>query len=72
MNTQQSTGGISFAALLGTVFIVLKLCKVITWSWLWVTAPFWIPLAVAGVLLAVAGVLYLIGLIMKLVAKLIK
>lgn len=65
MNTQQSTGGISFAALLGTVFIVLKLCKVITWSWLWVTAPFWIPLAVAVVL-------YLIGLIMKLVVKLIK
>lgn len=65
MNTQQSTGGISFAALLGTVFVVLKLCKVITWSWLWVTAPFWIPLAIAGVL-------YLIGLIMKLVAKLIK
>lgn len=65
MNTKQSTGGISFAALLGTVFVVLKLCKVITWSWLWVTAPFWIPLAVAGVLC-------LIGLIMKLVAKLIK
>lgn len=65
MNTQQSTGGISFAALLGTVFIVLKLCKVITWSWLWVTAPFWIPLAVAGVL-------YLIGLIMTIVSKLIK
>lgn len=62
MNTQQSTGGISFSALLGTVFIVLKLCKVITWSWLWVTAPFWIPLAIAGVL-------YLIGLIMKWLGK---
>lgn len=22
-------------------FIVLKLCGVIDWSWLWVTAPFW-------------------------------
>lgn len=62
MNAQQSTGGISFAALLGTVFIVLKLCKVITWSWLWVTAPFWIPLAIAVVL-------YLIGLIIELIAK---
>jgi hypothetical protein len=24
---------------LAIVFIVLKLCKVISWSWLWVTAP---------------------------------
>ena len=24
------------------VFLVLKLCNVITWSWLWVTSPLWI------------------------------
>ena len=65
MNTQQPSGGISFAALLGTVFIVLKLCKVITWSWLLVTAPFWIPLAIACAL-------YLVGAIMKLISKRIK
>lgn len=23
------------------VFIVLKLCHVIDWSWIWITAPFW-------------------------------
>lgn len=33
------------AGLLGIAFIVLKLCKVIDWSWWWVTAPFWAPLA---------------------------
>lgn len=27
--------------LLGVAFIVLKLCKVIDWSWWWVLAPFW-------------------------------
>ena len=27
--------------LLGLAFLVLKLTDVISWSWLWVTAPFW-------------------------------
>lgn len=33
--------------LLGIAFIVLKLTKVISWSWWWVTAPFWAPVAIA-------------------------
>lgn len=35
-------GGIGFGGLLTIVFIVLKLTKVIAWSWLWVTCPLWI------------------------------
>lgn len=31
----------SFIKMLQVAFIVLKLCGVINWSWLWVTAPFW-------------------------------
>ena len=37
-----SAGGIGFTGLLTIVFIVLKLCHVIEWSWLWVLAPLWI------------------------------
>ena len=33
------------------MFIALKLTSVIAWSWLWVLAPFWIPLALAVVVL---------------------
>ena len=33
-NKQSSSGGIGFCGLLTIVFIVLKLCKVINWSWL--------------------------------------
>lgn len=42
------------------VFLVLKLCKVIAWSWWWVTSPLWImflislALIVAYVIVAVA------------------
>ena len=39
-------GGVSFAGLLFLVFLVLKLCKVITWSWWWVTSPLWISLII--------------------------
>jgi cell division protein FtsW (lipid II flippase) len=36
-----------FTTLLLIAFIVLKLCKVIDWSWWWVLSPAWIPLALA-------------------------
>lgn len=51
---------ISFPFLLGLVFIILKLCKVIAWSWWWVTAPFWIPAALAILALLIVGVCYVI------------
>lgn len=35
-------GGIGITTLLTVVFVVLKLCKVITWSWWWVLSPLWI------------------------------
>jgi len=54
-----NSGGIGFGGLLFIVFLILKLCSVINWSWWWVTAPLWIPIAlVLGFFAAVA----LIGL----------
>ena len=41
-----SSGGIGFCGLLAIVFIVLKLTKVIAWSWLWVLSPIWIPIVI--------------------------
>ena len=37
-----TSGGIGFVGLLTIAFIVLKLCKVISWSWWWVLSPLWI------------------------------
>ena len=53
MSMEKSTGGVSGLGLLGIVFVVLKLCGVIDWSWWWVTAPFWAGLAIFLVLIAV-------------------
>ena len=33
------------------VFLVLKLCKVIDWSWWWVTAPLWISAGIGLIIL---------------------
>ena len=45
---QTSSGGVGIAGLLGVAFVILKLTGVIAWSWWWVLAPFWIPLAIVG------------------------
>lgn len=50
-------GGIGICGVLAIVFIVLKLCHVIEWSWVWVLAPIWIPLAIVGVLLLILGII---------------
>ena len=43
-SSSSASGGIGFTGLLQVAFIVLKLCKVINWSWLWVLAPTWISI----------------------------
>ena len=46
-SSSSASGGIGFTGLLQVAFIVLKLCKVINWSWLWVLSPTWISLILA-------------------------
>lgn len=46
-----ASGGIGFNGLLTIVFVVLKLTHVIAWSWWWVLAPSWIPVAIAAAVL---------------------
>lgn len=45
--------GIGFAGLLTLIFITLKLCGVISWSWVWVLAPLWIGWALTLVITAI-------------------
>ena len=45
-NSSSSSSGISFLGVLQIVFIVLRLCKVINWSWWVVLIPLWIDLVV--------------------------
>lgn len=59
--SNSSGSGISLIGLLGVAFVILKLCKVINWSWWWVTLPFW-----GGLVLIFAGLgIYLLFKLLK-------
>lgn len=60
-----AAGGIGFFGLLAIVFITLKLCKVISWSWWWVLAPIWIPILLAVAILVIVLVVALVGEVRK-------
>jgi ABC-type nickel/cobalt efflux system permease component RcnA len=49
-----AAGGVGFTGLLTIVFITLKLCGVINWSWWWVLSPLWISLGLFLLLCALA------------------
>ena len=39
-----------FISMLTIVFIVLKLCNIIAWSWWWLLSPLWISLIIGIIL----------------------
>ena len=45
--------GIGLDTILFAVFLILKLTGYIDWSWWWVTAPLWIPLAICLVVIVI-------------------
>lgn len=56
MNKSSSTS-ISILDVLQIVFIVLKLCKVINWSWWWVLSPIWITTIIVIVFTVVRAII---------------
>lgn len=48
------SNGIGFFGLLGIAFIVMKCLNQITWSWVWVLAPLWMPIAVVFLIYFIA------------------
>jgi hypothetical protein len=60
IENKETSKGIGFCGLLAIAFIVLKLCNVIKWSWLWVLSPIWIPIAISVIVITI---LFLISFI---------
>jgi hypothetical protein len=52
--------GLTFLDVLTIAFVVLKLCGVITWSWVWVLAPLWIPISLVLVILFIVWLVFFI------------
>lgn len=56
-NSSDTSSGIGFFGLLGIVFIVLKLCGVIDWPWIWVLSPIWVSIVIGIALIIISFVL---------------
>lgn len=57
-DNNKTTFGINFGfgGVLFIVFLILKLTHVIDWSWWWITAPLWIPLALSVVIILIVAI----------------
>ena len=53
MESNKESKGLGFSFLLGIVFVILKLCGAITWSWVWVLAPIWIDVLLSIVVILI-------------------
>lgn len=53
MSKNGNNGGakLGIADVLLIIFIVLKLCGLISWSWIWVLSPLWITVILVIILL---------------------
>lgn len=58
-------GNMTIVSLLQIVFIVLKLCKVITWNWVFVLMPLIVVGGIALILLLIALITFIIGVVRK-------
>lgn len=68
-NPKTVSSGIGFIGLLTIAFIILKLCKVIDWSWIIVLlAPIWIPVSVILLISLVVLIIYFIGIVIEAIA----
>lgn len=56
MNSNNHRVGLSLGDVLLVVFIILKLCKVINWSWFWVLSPLWISLIIYIIIVIIAKI----------------
>jgi len=56
-------GGIGFVGALTILFIALKLCDKIDWSWWWVFSPLWIT---ASIIIGIVLMILIIALIISI------
>lgn len=52
-----NAGGLGLGTILTIVFVVLKLCGVINWAWVWVLAPLWISVVLTIIFVIIALVI---------------
>lgn len=67
-SSSSTSSGVGLSGLIFVVFLVLKLAEigaVAKWSWLWVTAPLWIPAGLCLIFIAFCLIMHLIQKLTK-------
>lgn len=62
---EKTNYNIGFPGLLLLLFITLKLCGVVGWSWWWVLSPVWITASLMLVIFVIIGIFWLISFLLK-------
>lgn len=57
MENYNTSSSIPYIGVLTLIFVVLKLCNVINWSWWWVFCPIWISFALGAFLIIILGII---------------
>jgi hypothetical protein len=62
MENKTKSSGIGLTGILLVVFLVLKLTGNISWSWLWVLSPIWIPIALFFALISIVILVFVVAI----------
>ena len=55
-NNSNNNTGMSASTVLTLIFVTLRLCNVIDWSWWWILSPVWITAGIAILVLIVIAI----------------
>lgn len=58
MKEKRTSSSLGIVGVVQVIFLILKLCKVIDWAWIWVLAPLWIWAGVLAVIFMLIGLCY--------------
>lgn len=56
---------VAFFAFLGIIFVILKLFKAVTWSWVWVLSPLWLSTALVIFILLICLIIFIVSALNK-------
>ena len=69
MSANKASGGLSLCSALTVLFVALRLCDIIHWSWWWVLAPIWAPWALVAL---IGAVIMLVTVAAKVIERIIR
>ena len=68
-STRYTGASFPILGILGVLFVAFKLAGVIAWPWVWVLAPFWVPLALMVAFFVVIVIVSVVNVLIEMVRE---